>query len=235
MSLKAKIITKIKEKVKAEGGYNLSNARINGLADKIDTRVDTEEAIDAEIDSLNELFPFKEMASLDDAKRNADKKAAEDADKGKEAGSEAEKEAGSEGSDDNKGKDEMPPWFKAHSESQNKIIESLTSKITAFEQGTVVQSRRQQLEAKLKDAPEKFKARTLRDFDRLRFDSDDEFNSYQADIEQDIAEEIQANAEAGAVGPRASGIGGAKLKDDEVSPAMKEIMAERKAAAEAAK
>lgn len=215
MSLKAKIITKIKEKVKAEGGYNLSNARINGLADKIDTRVDTEEAIDAEIDSLNELFPFKEMASLDDAKRNADKKAAEDADKTDPKPT----DPATPPAPDDKDKNEMPSWFKAHSESQNKIIESLTNKITAFEQGTVVQSRRQQLEAKLKDAPEKFKARTLRDFDRLKLDTDEDFTGYIADIEQDIAEEIQANAEAGAVGPRASGIGGGPGK--EVKPASK--------------
>lgn len=217
MSLKAKIIAKIKEKVKSQGGYNLSNARINSLAEKLDAKVDSEDAIEGEIDNLDELVPFKELAALDDAKRNADKKAAEDADKGKEAGADAGKEAGSEGADKDKGKDEMPSWFKQHVETQNKVIETLTTKLSAFEQGNVVQSRRQRLEAKLKDAPEKFKARVLRDFDRLKFDSEDEYTSYEADIEQDIAEEVQANAEAGAVGPRASGIGGVNGK--EVKPA----------------
>lgn len=212
MSLKAKIITKLKEVVKAEG-TNLSNARINGIADRIDAKVDTEEAIDAEIENLNALLPFKELAALDDAKRNADKKAAEDADKTDPKPA----DPATPPAPDKKEGDEMPSWFKQHVETQNKVIETLTTKLSAFEQGNVVQSRRQRLEAKLKDAPEKFKARVLRDFDRLKFDSEDEYTSYEADIEQDIAEEVQANAEAGAVGPRASGIGGGDLS--KVKPA----------------
>src|SRR5690606_29161278 len=80
MSLKSKIITKIKEKVKAQG-VNLSNVRINAMAEKLDAIVDNEDDIDGEIDKLDQVFSFKELAALDDAKRSADKKAAEEADK----------------------------------------------------------------------------------------------------------------------------------------------------------
>lgn len=216
MSLKAKIITKLKDKAKTLG-VNLSNVRINSLAEKLDAIVDSEDAIEGEIEKLDQVFSFKELAALDDAKRSADRRAAADEDEdgeGEEAGKGAE-----ETSDKGKAKDEgdMPAWFKAHSESQNKVIETLTSKLTALEQSKTTQTRRQQLEAKLKDAPDKFKARTLRDFDRLKIDSDDDFTGYLADVEQDIADEVQANAEAGAVGPRTSGIGGGDLS--KVKPA----------------
>src|SRR5690606_30934623 len=106
-------------------GINLSNVRINRYSDKLDAIVDSEDGIKAEIEKLDSLLDFKELAALDDAKRSADKKAAEEADKGKE-GDEAGKES-EETSDKGKGKNEgeMPAWFKAHSESQNKIIETL--------------------------------------------------------------------------------------------------------------
>jgi len=229
MSLKAKIISKLKAKATTLG-VNLSNVRINGLADKLDGLITNEDDIDGEIDKLDQVLGFKELAALDDAKRNADKKAAEEEDKKdpeKKDPAEPEKK-------DPEKKDEMPSWFKAHAESQNKIIETLTATVTSLQNGNTAQSRRQQLEAKLKDAPEKFKARTLRDFDRLKIDSDDEFTNYLADIEQDVADEIQAASDAGlGIDTPARGSGGGKLKDDEVSPAMKEIVAQREAEAKA--
>ena len=236
MSLKAIIITKLKEKAKALG-INLSNVRINGLADKLDTLVENEDDIDGEVDKLNTILPFKELAALDDAKRNADKLAAEEED-GKNPSDPAKivdpNNPDPSDKDKDKDKGEMPAWFKSHVESQNKVIEGLTSKLSAFEKGTVSQTRRQQLEAKLKDAPDKFKTRTLRDFDRLKIESEDEFTSYLADIEQDVADEVQNLSDAGLGGDNpVGGLGGRKLKEEEVSSEMKELIADRKAAADA--
>ncbi|MNL51125.1 hypothetical protein D3C87_1741980 [compost metagenome] len=73
----------------------------------------------------------------------------------------------------------------------------MTATVTNLQNGNTAQTRRQQLEAKLKDAPEKFKARALRDFDRLKIDSEEDFTSYLADVEQDVAEEIQADSDRG--------------------------------------
>jgi hypothetical protein len=229
MSLKAQIISRLKAKATALG-VNLSNVRINGLADKLDGLISTEDEIDGEIDKLDQILSFKDLAALDDAKRNADKKAAEDKDKvDPETPAKVDPPAPVE-----KDKDEAPAWFKAHVENQNKVIETLTSTVANLQQGNTIQTRRQQLETKLKDAPEKFKARALRDFDRLKIDSDEDFTSYLADVEQDVAEEVQAASDAG-LGNDAPGrsAGGGKLKDDEVSPAMKDIIAQREAAAKA--
>ncbi|UXD67759.1 hypothetical protein MUK51_11020 [Sphingobacterium faecium] len=229
MSLKAQIISKLKAKATALG-VNLSNVRINGLADKLDGLISTEDEIDGEIDKLDQLLSFKELAALEDAKRNADKKAAEDKDKvDPPEPAKVDPPAPVE-----KDKDEAPAWFKAHTEKQDKAIEALTATVTNLQNGNTAQTRRQQLETKLKDAPEKFKARALRDFDRLKIDSEEDFTSYLADVEQDVAEEVQAASDRGLGNDApARSAGGGKLKDDEVSPAMKDIIAQREAAAKA--
>lgn len=238
MSLKSKIIAKLKAKATAVGAANLSNVRINGLADKLDAIVTNEDDIDGEIDKLDQIFSFKEMASLDDAKRNSESKAGEeeDAAKAAQAKKEAEEKAAAEEAAKAAGKtgDEMPPWFKAHLEDQNKRFDGLSSSIAAIQKGSLSQTRRQQLEAKLEKAPDRFKTRTLRDFDLLKLENDEDFNNYLANIEQDVADEIQAASDAGlgADAPSLGGRGG-KLKDDEVSPAMKEIINQREAEAKA--
>ncbi|CDS94499.1 conserved hypothetical protein [Sphingobacterium sp. PM2-P1-29] len=225
MSLKAQIISKLKAKATALG-VNLSNVRINGLADKLDGLISTEDEIDGEIDKLDQLLSFKELAALDDAKRNADKKAAEDKDKVEpENPAKVDPPAPVE-----KDKDEAPAWASALIESNK----ALQTELASIKQGNTTQTRRQQLETKLKDAPEKFKARALRDFDRLKIDSEEDFTSYLADVEQDVAEEVQAASDRGLGNDApARSAGGGKLKDDEVSPAMKDIIAQREAAAKA--
>jgi hypothetical protein len=229
MSLKAQIISKLKAKA-TDLGVNLSNVRINKLADKLDGLISTEDEIDGEIDKLDQLLSFKELASLDDAKRNAESKAAEqDAEKAEKAKKEAEEAAAAEAGK-TKTADDVPAWASALIESNK----ALQTELASIKQGNTTQTRRQQLETKLKDAPEKFKARALRDFDRLKIDSEEDFTSYLADVEQDVAEEVQAASDAGLGNDApARSAGGGKLKDDEVSPGMKEIVAQREAEAKA--
>ncbi|QBQ41199.1 hypothetical protein E2P86_08530 [Sphingobacterium psychroaquaticum] len=230
MSLKAKIIVKLKAKATALG-VNLSNVRINGLADKLDGLITNEDDIDGEIDKLDQVLGFKELAALDDAKRSAERRTAEEEDKDKNP---ERKDPVEPEKKDPEHKDEAPSWFKAHVENQNKVIETLTATVVNLQNGNTAQSRRQQLEAKLKDAPERFKTQTLRNFDRLKLDSEDDFTSYLAEVELDVADEIQAASDAGLGNDNpVRGAGGGKLKDDEVSPAMKEIVAQREAEAKA--
>lgn len=239
MSLKSKIISKLKEKAKSLK-INLSNVRINGLADKLDSIVDNEDDIDGEIDKLDSILSFKELATLDDAKRNADRLAAEQEDEDEDQDDDEPETQPNEQPDKKKNKsvetnnDEMPAWFKAQVESQNKVIEGLTNQLTTFQKQGTAKTRRELLESKIKDAPEKFKSRTLRDFDRLKIETDEDFEDYLADIEQDVADEIQFAADAGlGIDSPTGGIGGQKLKDDEVSPAMKQLVEQRKAEATA--
>lgn len=239
MSLKSKIISKLKEKAKSLK-INLSNVRINGLADKLDSIVDNEDDIDGEIDKLDSILSFKELATLDDAKRNADRLAAEQEDEDDDQDDDEPETQPNEQLNKKKNKtgetnkDEMPAWFKAHVESQNKVIEGIANQLTTFQKQGTAKSRRELLESKIKDAPDKFKSRTLRDFDRLKIETDEDFEEYLADIEQDVADEIQFAADAGlGIDSPTGGIRGQKLKDDEVSPAMKTLVEQRKAEAAA--
>lgn len=231
MSLKTQILTQLKEHVKAKG-INLSNVRINAFADKLDAYVDSEDAIKAEIEKLDALIDFKELASLDDAKRTAEKKAAEEADKGK--GNDPADPAKTDPANPPKSdKDDAPAWFKQHVEQQNKVIETLTSKLTAFEAGQVGKSRREQLEAKLEKASAPVKRAVLAAYDRASFSNDDEFTEYLAEIEQTVAEDVQAQADAGLGNDvPAKMLGGGKIDEKEVSPMMKSFLNEQ---AEAAK
>lgn len=222
MSLKTKILTQLKEHVKAKG-INLSNVRINAFADKLDAYVDSEDAIKAEIEKLDELIDFKELASLDDVKRQKEKKAAEEADEGN--GNDPTDPANTPPKSD---KDEAPAWFKQHVEQQNKVIETLTGKLAAFEAGQVGKTRRQQLEAKLEKASPLVKKALLSAYDRASFNTDEDFNEYLAEIEQTVAEDVQSQADAGLGNDvPAKMLGGGKLGEKEVSPMMQSFLNEQ--------
>lgn len=208
MSLKAQILTQLKEHVKAKG-INLSNVRINAFADKLDAYVDKEDAIKAEIEKLDALVDFKELASLDDAKRQKDKKDAEEADKPGDKSDKSDDKADDKSDDKSDKKDEAPAWFKQHVEQQNKVIETLTGKLAVFEAGEATKSRKQLLEGKLEKASDTLKKTITSAFGRMTFNSDDEFNEYLAEIEQTVTEDVQAQSDAGlGVDAPVRGLGG---------------------------
>lgn len=210
MSLKVQILTQLKEHVKAKG-INLSNVRINAFADKLDAYVDKEDAIKAEIEKLDALIDFKELASLDDAKRTADKKAAEEADKGKveDPANPAEPPA-NPATPPKPDKDEAPAWFKAHTEKQDKVIEALTAKLTKLEAGEATKSRSQLLAAKIEKASPTLQKTINAAFGRMSFATDEDFNEYLAEIEQTVSEDVQAQSDAGlGVDAPVKGLGGA--------------------------
>ncbi|WP_312190222.1 hypothetical protein, partial [Sphingobacterium sp.] len=116
MSLKSKIIAKLKAKATAVGAANLSNVRINGFADKLDAIITSEDEIDGEVDKLDQIFNLKELALLDDVKRNADNKKAgeeDEATKAAQAKKEAEEKAAAEEAAKAAGKtgDQAPSWI----------------------------------------------------------------------------------------------------------------------------
>lgn len=230
MSLKSQILTQLKEYVKAKG-INLSNVRINAFADKLDAYVDKEDAIKEEIEKLDALVDFKELASLDDAKRTLDKRKAKDDDEkddpkpdptGKESG-EAKKPGNPDG-------DDTPGWFKQYTEQQNKLIESLTKELATIKAGDVAKSRRALLERKLDKASDTLKKTITSAFGRMKFETDEEFNEYLAEIEQTVTEDVQARVDAGlGLDAPAKVLGGGKLGEKEVSPMMKSFLDEQKA------
>jgi hypothetical protein len=88
------------------------------------------------------------------------------------------------------GKDDKdtPAWAK----QQNELISKLMSKVESLEQGKTIDLRKQTLEEKLKGVDnEIFKNQTLKNFARMKFETDEEFDTYLEEIEADGAEFVQ--------------------------------------------
>ena len=97
-----------------------------------------------------------------------------------------------------------------------------------YEQGEVVKSRLQSLQDKLSSCKdETFKAQTLKDFERMRFDDDNAFNEYLTEKEADIKTANQSVADA-----KLSGAGGApqfgQKNEEGVSKAVADFIASQK-------
>lgn len=64
--MKQKIIDRLKAKF---SGINLSNARLDAIADKLAPKITDETTIDAKLDELNEIISFADIAKQDDRVR----------------------------------------------------------------------------------------------------------------------------------------------------------------------
>ena len=78
-----------------------------------------------------------------------------------------------------------------------KAVAPFQEKLSRYEQGDLAKSRLQTLNEKLADCKdETFKAQTLKDFARMKFDTDDDFNEYLTEKVADIATANQTVANA---------------------------------------
>lgn len=138
--MKEKIIARLRSKYP---GVNLSNARLDAIADKLSAKITDEKDIDAKLDEINDISPFSELAKLDDhirgkeAKEKADKEKAEKekADKEKK-----EKDAAAAKTDPPA---DVPEWAKGLIESNKQ----LTEKLTAFESEKIANTHQAKLKA----------------------------------------------------------------------------------------
>lgn len=95
--------------------------------------------------------------------------------------------------------DDMPEWAKAMLENQNKQIEILTSKLDNMDKEKVANSRKALFAESIKALPDKQKAMYEKNFQRMSFESDDDFNAFMDDHKKDIEEVIKENIAKGAV------------------------------------
>lgn len=80
--------------------------------------------------------------------------------------------------------DEAPAWAKAMSES----INTFQKKIEALEADKVTGSRRGKLDDKLKDSPESLRNMITKNFNKMKFESDQEFDEYLTDVSAQVEE-----------------------------------------------
>lgn len=184
--MKDKILAKLKEKYKSLG---FSDKAIDAVASYLEQSVKEESQID---ESVNAAEPVLKAFQSDADRRVTDAVKA------------AEKKGGQtdpakpEGGDPKKEEPPTPPadtpdWAK------NLLTQfsALTQEVTALKSGKTADTRKQALETALKDSTDTFKTMTLKAFNRMKFESDDEFNEYLEEVKTDAANAKQAEADNG--------------------------------------
>ncbi|MBA4852071.1 hypothetical protein [Emticicia sp. BO119] len=173
MSLKAKIIQALKAKHKNKG---FGEKAFDAVATFLDATVTEETEIDTAIEGVEGLLTgFQGDA---DARINtAIAKAKTEKDK---------EEKGKGGDDTEKVKtppnEDVPEWAKGMIE----LNKTLLSKVEALEKGKTTDTRKTELEAILKDTPESFRNMKLKDFGRMVFKDDTEFDAYKTELQEGL-------------------------------------------------
>lgn len=179
--MKEKIIARIKALF---SGVNLSKERMDAIADKLSARITEEDQIDEQLNGLNEVVSFEDIAKQDDRIRNLEKIAKE-----KQKADPPKTDPPNPNNppkNDPPKTDDTPEWAKA-----------LMGEIASLKADKVKNSRREQVAEKLKEADEKYRDRVLRYFDRMNIESDDDFQTVISEIEADYADHVQSAADAG--------------------------------------
>ena len=216
-----------KPKVKA---FGFNKKELKGLAAKIAGNLTSEEDasdedVNADIEKeVEAVLPVLELGRsyanrvINDSK-NGDEDDNNDDDDEQDNDDESTKSSKSRKSSKNKAKkpDGEPEWFKVYRESMEKKFEALSGE-------RVADRRKARLEKLLKDTG-KFGERMLKSYSRMKFENDDEFDEFLAEVEEDLKSENQERANKGLekLGAPATGGGSDKkgkkpevLSEDEI-------------------
>lgn len=183
----------IKESIKALlqskfGGVQLSQARVDQIAKRLEGKVTTDEELETKLVALDELTPFAEMRAEDDRARSLQAELERERAKSKSKDDDDKSKTDDKSKDDNN----TPQPDNAVLEA----IKALTETVTALKGEKVVTDRKSQILAKLKDADEAYSAKVLRDFGRMAFNDDNAFNEYLTEVETDFTTHVQTAAES---------------------------------------
>ncbi|MBB6109720.1 hypothetical protein SAMN05421821_105138 [Mucilaginibacter lappiensis] len=187
MSLKIKIAARLKAKA---AGVNLSQKRIDAIvirAEKGLTDESDDAAIDANLDTINELTPFKEIAALDDHERARTAKEKADKETARLKAIEEGKTPEPEPDPNESSTDKLLKALMAKLDKQNQEIASIKGE-------KVTTTRREQFIKAMAGTPKEYQARELKRFDRISFKDDEDFNTFLEDTKEDHAAAIQEDA-----------------------------------------
>lgn len=118
--------------------------------------------------------------------------------------------------------DDVPAWAKALIDSNN----ALKNELDAIKGEKTANKRRTELDKVLNNAPEKIRNRYTKDFERMSFKDDEDFNAWIGDITPDVEAIVNDYNTKGGVVTRPKTGGGAKSSEN---PHLKARIAERQA------
>lgn len=205
-------MTILKPKVKA---FGFNKKELQGIAAQIaDNLTSTEEASDEDVNAeiekaVDAVLPILKLGQayanrVINANRNDDEDNDDDEnddDNNEESGSKSKRSPKTK----NKKSDEEPAWFKAYRETMEKKLSDLVGE-------RVADKRKAKLEKLLKDTG-KFGERTLKSYARMQFKSDEDFDEFYSEVEEDLKSENQERANKGLDKLGAPATGGSMTKD----------------------
>ncbi|ARK08869.1 hypothetical protein A6C57_00290 [Fibrella sp. ES10-3-2-2] len=188
-----KVYARLKAKFQNKG---FSEKTINAVADIVEVGVTEETQVDAAVDGAE---PYLNVIQKEvDVRVEKEKlKLKQEADEGKEGQEGSEQGGGTGGNAAQQnatgGDDAMPAWAKPLMTT----LQAVVADVNGMKSGSVAKTRREQFEAKLKDVPEALKTKALKDFDRMKFDTDEDFTTFLTETETDFKPIIQENLNSG--------------------------------------
>lgn len=127
--------------------------------------------------------------------------------------------SGEDGKGSKKGKGRKPTKTEKLLAQLLKNQQTLTEELTQMKQEKLGNSRKARFEELLKEAPEKVKTRYMRDYDRLSFKDDADYDKWLEDIQPEIESDINDAKASGGVTTPPKG-GKQTRKEGEVDPAV---------------
>lgn len=222
MDRKQKVLLMLKPKVR-QFGFNKKELQgiAANIADNLTSADDaSDEDVNAEIEEkIDAVLPYFQVSQsyanrlVEDArKKNDDDDEPDDDDD--EPTPKRKRQPGSKSNKTNKEeKDDAPTWAKGLVET----VETLRGEIAALKGEKVATSRKSKLAELLKDSGS-YGNRILKSFDRMKFETDEEFEDFYSEVEEDLKAYNQERADQGLASlgnPPATGNGKGTGKEDE--------------------
>lgn len=208
-------MSKLRPKVKAFGfSKNVLKSIAAEIADKLDIEEEaSDEDVNAKIDeAINAVLPYLPLIQSQANSQFDEWKKANTPNDDDDDDSDLDDETKPSNSNKSKGKkaDDIPAWAKELIESNK----SLSEQLSAMKVEKVADVRRSKLEKLLKGT-KSFGESKLRDFRRMKFDNDDEFDEFFSEVEEDLKVFNQERANAGLEKLGSPAIGSNAPKKDE--------------------
>ena len=236
MDRKQKVFLMLKPKVKA---FGFNRKELQGIAAKIadnltsaddaseeDVNAEIEEKIDAVIPYLQVSQSYANRLVEDARKKNGDDETDDDDDEDIHKGD--KRQPGSKSKTNKDEKDDAPAWAKGLADIAE-AVKALSGEIATLKGEKVSTSRKSRLSELLKDSGS-YGNRILKSFDRMKFETDDEFDEFYSEVEEDLKAYNQERADAGLATlknpPAAGGKGNQAGKEEPFSDKEIEEMAE---------
>lgn len=209
------VMSKLRPKVKAFGfSKNVLKSIAAEIADKLDIEEEaSDEDVNAKIDeAINAVLPYLPLIQSQANSQFDEWKKANTPNDDDDDDSDLDDETKPSNSNKSKGKkaDDIPAWAKELIESNK----SLSEQLSAMTGEKVADVRRSKLEKLLKGT-KSFGESKLRDFRRMKFDNDDEFDEFFSEVEEDLKVFNQERANAGLEKLGSPAIGSNAPKKDE--------------------